>query len=57
MKTEIRQIPQKLAARLKFDVLTILLCKGTCALVAPPFKRQGGSAPVMHPCSGVPSRW
>jgi len=27
----------------------ILLCKGTCAPVAPLFKGQGGSAPVMHP--------
>jgi len=35
-------------------LLTMLLCKGTCAPVAPTFKGQGGSAPVMHPRSGVP---
>jgi len=35
-------------------VLMILVCKGTCAPVAPPFNGQGGSAPVMHPRSGVP---
>jgi len=27
----------------------ILLRKGICAPVAPPFKGQRGSAPVMHP--------
>ena len=27
----------------------ILICKGTCAPVASPFRGQGGSAPVMHP--------
>jgi len=32
----------------------ILVCKGTCAPVAPSFKGQGGSAPVMHLRSGVP---
>ena len=32
----------------------ILVCKGTCAPVAPPFIGQGDSAPVMHPRSGVP---
>ena len=32
----------------------ILVCKGTCVPVAPLFKGQGGSAPVMHPRSGVP---
>jgi len=32
----------------------ILLCKGTYAPVAHPFKGLGGNAPVMHPCSGVP---
>jgi len=31
----------------------ILICKGTCAPVASPFKGQGGSAPVIHPRSGV----
>jgi len=36
-------------------VLMILLCKGTCALVATPLKRQGGSALVMHSCSGDPA--
>jgi len=35
-------------------LLMILLCKGTYALVAPPFKGQGGNAPVLHPRSGVP---
>jgi len=32
-----------------------LLCKGTCATVSPPFKGQEGSAPVIHPRSGVPA--
>jgi len=32
----------------------MLLCKGTCASVVPPFKRYGGNAPVMYPRSGVP---
>jgi len=32
----------------------ILACKGTCARVVPPFKGQGGSAPVMHSRSAVP---
>jgi len=33
----------------------ILLCKGTCAPVAPfPFKGQGGSAAVTHPRFGFP---
>jgi len=33
----------------------MLLCKGTCALAAPPpFKGQEGSAVVMHPRSVVP---
>jgi len=32
----------------------VLVCKGTCAPVAPPFKGQGGSALVMQPRSGVP---
>ena len=32
----------------------ILVCKGICAPVAPSFKGQGGSAPVLHPRSGVP---
>jgi len=33
----------------------ILVCKVTCAPVAPPFKGQGGSDPVMQPRSGVPA--
>ena len=33
----------------------ILVCKGTCVPVASPFEGQGGSAPVMHPRSGVPA--
>jgi len=36
-------------------LLVILVCKGTCATVATPFKGQGGSAPVMHLRSGVPA--
>ena len=35
-------------------LLMILLCKGSYAPVSPPFKGQAGSAPVMHPRSGVP---
>jgi len=35
-------------------LLKILLCTGTWAHVAPPFKVKGGSAPVMHTCSRVP---
>jgi len=34
----------------------MLLCKGTCAPVAPPFKGQEGIVPVMHPRSGVPGK-
>jgi len=34
-------------------LLMILLCKGTCAPVATPFKGQGGSVPVMQPRYGV----
>ena len=33
----------------------ILVCKGTCVPVASPFEGQGGSAPIMHPRSGVPA--
>ena len=36
-------------------LLMILLCKGTCASVAPLSKGRGGSAPVMHLRSGVPA--
>jgi len=36
-------------------VLMMLLCKGTCASVDTPFKRQGGSAHVMHSRSGDPA--
>jgi len=36
-------------------LLTILVFKGTCAPVAPPFKGQGGSASVLHPRSSVPA--
>jgi len=36
-------------------LLIILLCKGACAHVAPPFQRAGGHCPVMHPRSGVPA--
>jgi len=32
----------------------VLLCKGTYAQAATSFKGRGGSAPVMHPRSGVP---
>jgi len=32
----------------------ILLCEGHLCPVAPSFKGQGGSAPVMHPHSGFP---
>jgi len=32
----------------------ILVCKGTCAPVAPLLKGRGGSALVMHHRSGVP---
>jgi len=35
--------------------LLIVLCEGTYASVAPPFKGQGGNAPVMHPRSDVPA--
>jgi len=35
--------------------LLILLRKGTYASVAPPFKGQGGNAPVMHPRFDVPA--
>jgi len=35
-------------------LLMILLCKGSYAPVAPPFEGQAGSAPIMHPRSGVP---
>jgi len=34
-------------------LLMILVCKGTCAPVAPPFQRAGGSVLVTHPRSGV----
>jgi len=30
-------------------LLTILVCKGTCTPVSPPFQRAGGSALVLHP--------
>jgi len=33
----------------------ILVCKGTYAPVAPLSKVRGGSAPLMHPRSGVPA--
>jgi len=36
-------------------LLMILVCKGTCAPVAPPFIGQGGNATVMHPRSSVPA--
>jgi len=39
-------------ASMKLPIM--LLCKGTCASVVPPFKRYGGNAPVMYPRSGVP---
>jgi len=35
-------------------LLMILLHKGTCAPVAPPFKKQGGGAHLMQPRSSVP---
>jgi len=35
-------------------LLMILICKGICAPIAPLSKVRGGSAPVMHPRSGVP---
>jgi len=37
------------------ELLMILLCKGTCAPVATPFKRHGRSALVMHPHTGDPA--
>jgi len=37
-----------------YDTGTV--CKGTCTPVAPLLKVRGGSAPVMHPRSGVPAR-
>jgi len=41
-------------SRASLELPMMLLCKGTCAPMAPPFKGQGDSAPVMHPRSGVP---